>query len=289
MRAGPRADVAEALDDELGGGGGEAERRSCLAEHVDAAAAGSCLAAEGSFEGEGLTGDDRRRVAVELAVLVHHPGHDLGVRVDVRGRDVAGGAEDLLDLVHEGAGDLLELCLGELGRVAIDAALGAAERDVRDGGLPGHERGEGADLVDVYLGVVADAALVGPASAVVLDAVAGEDVDLSVLALDGDLDGDLPVGGPEDDADVVGKLQVVGCLVEVVADDVEVRDLGFLGRLRSVVLALGLGRHRRMVGVLILAVFLRRVFLRRGLGVRHLLTPKARVRFGMLSQTRLPE
>ena len=228
----------------------------------------------------------RGRMAVELSVLVHHPRHHLGVGVDVRRGDVAGRAEDLLDLVHERAGDLLELGLGELGGVAVDAALGAAEGHVRDGGLPGHERGEGADLVDVDLGVVADAALVGAAGAVVLDAVAGEDVDLAVGALDGDLDGDLAVGGPEDDADVVGKLQVVGRLVEVVADDVEVRDLGALRGLGGVVLALGLSRHRRVVGVLLLAVFLRRVFLGRGLRIRHLDSSRS-TPLVMLSQTPL--
>ena len=109
---GPGADVAVALDDELGRGGAEAERRSGLAEHVDAAAAGRGLAAKRALEGDGLAGDDRRRMAVELSVLVHHPGHHLGVRVDVGCGDVTGGAEDLLDLVHEGAGDLLELGLG---------------------------------------------------------------------------------------------------------------------------------------------------------------------------------
>ena len=111
---------------------------------------------------------------------------------------------------------------------AVDAALGAAEGDAGDRGLPGHQRGERADLVDVDLGVEADAALVGAAGAVVLDPVAGEDVDLAVGELDRDLDGDLAVGGPEDDPEVVGEPEVVGGDVEVVADDVEVRDLGRL-------------------------------------------------------------
>ena len=81
---------------------------------------------------------------------------------------------------------------------AVDAALGAAERDAGDRGLPGHQRGERAHLVDVDLGVEADPALVGAAGAVVLDPVAGVDVDLAVGELDRDLDGDLAVGGPED-------------------------------------------------------------------------------------------
>ena len=123
---------------------------------------------------------------------------------------------------------------------AVDAALGAAEGDAGDGGLPGHQRGERADLVDVDLGVEADAALVRAAGAVVLDAVAGVDVGLAVGELDRDLNGDLAVRGPEDDADVVGELEVVGGDVEVVADDVEVRDLGRWP---------GFGRRGRGVGL----------------------------------------
>src|SRR3712207_7584235 len=48
------------------------------------------------------------------------------------------------------------------------AALGAAVGDLGDRGLPSHERRQRAHLVQVDLGVEADAALVRPASAVVL-------------------------------------------------------------------------------------------------------------------------
>ena len=228
----PGADVAEALDDEAGVGRAQAQVRRRLAEHVDAAATGGRLAAVGALEGDRLAGADRRRVAVELAVLVHHPGHHLGVGVDVRGRDVAGWPEHLLDLVHERAGDLLELRALELIRGAVDAALGAAEGNAGDRGLPGHQRGQRAHLVDVDLGVEADAALVGAPGAVVLDPIPGEDVDLAVGELHRDLHGDLAVRGPEHDPEVVGELQAVGGDLEVVADDVEVRDLGPLPGLR---------------------------------------------------------
>ena len=77
----------------------------------------------------------------------------------------------------------------------------------------------------------ADAALVGAAGAVVLDAVARVDVDLAVGLLDRNLDGDLAVRGPEDDAEVVGELQAVGREVEVMADDLEIGHLGALPRL----------------------------------------------------------
>jgi hypothetical protein len=55
-----------------------------------------------------------------------------------------------------------------------DAALGAAEGHVEDGGLPGHQGGEGFDLIRVHVGVEAQAALEGAPAVVVLDAVALE-------------------------------------------------------------------------------------------------------------------
>ena len=146
--------------------GREPERRRGLAEAEHDAAPGRRLAPERSAERDRLAGDDRRRVAVELAVLVHHPGHHLGVRVDVGRGDVARRPEHLLDLVDERPRDALRArrrlsCV----RVAVDAALRAAERDADDRGLPRHERGERAHLVEVDLRVVADAALVRPARA----------------------------------------------------------------------------------------------------------------------------
>ena len=65
-------------------------------------------------------------------------------------------------------------------------------------------------------------------------------MDLAVGLLDRDLDGDLAVGGPEDDPEIVGELQAVGREIEVVADDVEVGHLGALARLAT---AFGLRLH----------------------------------------------
>src|SRR4029453_16408868 len=104
--------------------------------------------------------------------------------------------------------------------------------------------GEGADLVDVDLGVIANAALVGTPRAVVLDPVPREGVDLAVRELHRDLDGDLAVRRPEDGADVVGKLEALDGTVEVVTDDVQVRHLRALAGLR---VALGGGALLRLV------------------------------------------
>jgi hypothetical protein len=141
-------------------------------EHVDHAAACGGLAAVGALERDRFPGDDRRRVAVELPVLVHEPGHRLRVRPDVGRGDVARRTENLLDLVHERACDRLDLSRPELAHVAVDTALGAAVGDADHGGLPGHEHRESPNLVEVDLGVEANAALVRAASTVVLNAEA---------------------------------------------------------------------------------------------------------------------
>jgi hypothetical protein len=126
----------------------------------------------------------------------------------------------------------------------VHAPLRAAERDPGHRRLPGHERREGADLIDVHLRVEADAAFVGAAGAVVLDPVAGVDVDLAVGLLDRDLNGDLAVGRPEHDAEVIRKLQAFGREVEVVANDLQV---GQLGALPWLAIAVGLRLGHRLL------------------------------------------
>src|SRR5438270_1649223 len=106
---------------------------------------------------------------MELPVLVHEPGHGLGVGADVRCRHVARRPEHLFDLVHERARDALKLSRLELARVAVDAAFGAAEWNADYGGLPGHQHRQRTYLVEVDLRVVANASLVGTTRAVVLN------------------------------------------------------------------------------------------------------------------------
>ena len=155
----------------------------------------------------------------------------LGPTRDIPAPDVNTNAQTMAWMMDEYGklhGHTPAICTGkplELAGRAVDSALGAAEGDVGDGGLPGHQRGEGADLVDVDLGVEADAALVRAAGRVVLDPVALVDAGRAVDALDGDLHRDLAVRHPEDLADVVGELERLPGPVEVVLDDLEVGDL----------------------------------------------------------------
>ena len=65
---------------------------------------------------------------------------------------------------------------------------------VRDRALPRHPRGERGDLVERDVGVVADAALRRSERDVVLHAIAGEDLDLAAVHLNGARHDDLALG-----------------------------------------------------------------------------------------------
>jgi hypothetical protein len=222
---GPRADVAEPLHDDPHAVDGDPEPLSGLGQHHDDPAARRRLAPVRAAERDRLAGDRGGREPVQLPVLVHDPRHHLRVGVDVGRGDVALRPEQVVRLVDELAGDLLELVAREQARVAVDAALRAAERHADDRGLPRHQLREGADLVEVDLGVESQAALVRAARAVVLDAVARERVDAPVRQPDGDLHAELAVGAAQDLADVGRDAETVRRDAEPVLDRLDRRDL----------------------------------------------------------------
>jgi hypothetical protein len=124
-------------------------------------------------------------VAAQEGELISHPRHDLRGGVNIGGRDVDLQAQDAPHLPDIGPAQALQLARRHFLRVANDAALPAAKRDVHDGRLPGHPGRQGPDGVDGLVGVVADAALRRPARVVVLDAEALEDLRRAVVHLDG--------------------------------------------------------------------------------------------------------
>ena len=138
------------------------------------------------------------RVALVHRDRVHEPGHDLGVGPDVGRGDVAVRPDDRLQLGREPAGHGLQLLGAHRARIARHAALRAAERHVDERALPGHPHREGADVVQVGLGVEPQPALGRAAGDVVLDAEAGEHADRSVVELHRELDDELALGDPED-------------------------------------------------------------------------------------------
>src|SRR6202023_137085 len=65
----------------------------------------------------------------------------------------------------------LQLAMAQRCGIDRDTTLGAAERKIRKGALPGHPHRQRLDFVEVGLGVVTQAALGGSARHVVLDAI----------------------------------------------------------------------------------------------------------------------
>ncbi len=215
--------IAKALDDDASALERNAKVTRVLLHDVHDAAARRLFASERSAERDRLARHDCRGVALAARVFVENPGHHLRVGVDVGGGDVAVGPEHDGDALREPARQSFELELGQLLRIDGDAALGAPERNVHERGLPGHDRRETQDLVVIGFRVIADpalaAALAGPARAVVLDAIAGEHLDPSVVHAHRHLDLHLAEWRHQDLPHVAFEVDQVGGALELVLDD----------------------------------------------------------------------
>ena len=180
-----------------------------------AAAARRLATAERAAHLDRLAGDDGRdRVAHVHGVGVHHPRHDALVRVHVRRRNVGVGTERVDDAGGVAARESLELAGAHLERVADDAALRTAERQIHHGALPRHPRGERLHLFERDVHVEADAALGRTARRVVQHAVSGEHLDLAVVHHHRDGHGDLLLGMAQDLVETGLEIEQLGRAVE---------------------------------------------------------------------------
>src|SRR6266566_1967128 len=230
---GDRAGVAEALDRDPRLRQLDPEMAGCLDDAIDGATGGRLVATLRPAEADRLAGHDARdRVADVHRVGVHHPRHDLGVRVDVRGRDVLLGANEDLDLGEEATGQGLELLLAELLRIDDDATLAAAVRDPDDRALPGHPHRQRLDLVEADVLVIANAALGRTAAQVVLDPITRIDLDGAVVHLHGEVDDQLAAWLAQDAAQAGVEIESLGGEVELLLGDLPGVDCGsdLLGR-----------------------------------------------------------
>ena len=151
---------------------------------------------------------------------VHDPGHDPGVGVHVRSWDVTVGAEQRRDVEGVPPREPLQLPFRQRGRVDDNPALRAAERDVDDGALDRHVRGERHHLAHVDRGVEPDPALAGPTRRAVLHPPTGEDLDAPVIAPDRDRDLENPFRRDDDLGDPVFESQQVRCILDPSANGV---------------------------------------------------------------------
>ena len=170
----PGTDVAVALDHDprplhLDAHLGTGERR-----RFDNPSTGGRFTSERPVELDRFTGHHAGHcVAHSHRVLVHHPGHHLGIGADVGSRHVLVGADQREDLGRVTTGDPLELlrCVGAW--VDRHPTLGSAEREVHECALERHAGGQRDDLITAHLGVIADATLCWASGRVVVHPPAG--------------------------------------------------------------------------------------------------------------------
>src|SRR6267154_4089484 len=220
-----RSDVAESLQHERRARGDRAAIGEPLLDGVREALSRGAHAAFGTADARVLAGDDAAQampLALAVRVLSEQEAHHVGIRSDVRRRDVEVRADQRLQPVHVAERQRLELLAGERLRIDLDAALAPAEGDVGDRGLPGHLRGEHLEEVQRDVLVEADAAFVGAARLVVLDPVglealraAGEDLVEALVLEAHDAVAHEHVGvdegaALEDEATVEERLEAVG-------------------------------------------------------------------------------
>jgi hypothetical protein len=164
---------------------------------------------------KGFARYDSRREPVVARVLVHDPGHYVGIRVDVGRWNVDGGPDHFFALLDESSGYPLDLESAHLTRVAVDASLGAAEGYVDDGGLPGHQVRQGRGVIFVHRGVVTQTSFTGSTCVAVLDPEAGVMHQLPVVGFIDDVHFDDPIRGEKDLPHFGGQVQDVRGTVEV--------------------------------------------------------------------------
>src|SRR5262249_19831081 len=132
-----RAHVAEALHHRSRVVGPEVQLVEGFENAVDDAPAGGLAPADTAAQLDRLARDDLGAGVADVhAVGVVDPGHGLLVGAQVGGHHLHARPDDDQHLLGETAGDAFQLAGGQLGRVAGDAALGAAERQVHDAALP---------------------------------------------------------------------------------------------------------------------------------------------------------
>ena len=93
----------------------------------------------------------------------------------------------IMNKIDEVARNPLELAMAELANVDRDSPLGPTVRDVHNRRLPGHQRGQRTDFVQVDVGMIPQPPLHRPAGIVVLHPIAQKRADLAVVHFHGDL------------------------------------------------------------------------------------------------------
>ncbi len=195
---GSRTDVAIPLHDDLGLREVQVQVPGRLLDREHAAPTSRLSAALGPAKHDRLAGRDTRDGMTDVhGVRVHQPGHRLLVRVDVRRGDVLVRTNDRDQFGSEAAREVLDLVTRQLLRVDPHAAFRPTVWDSDDGTLPRHEHRQGLHFGQRDVLMVANAALGRSGVAVVLDAMAGEDLHASIVHLHREVHREFPLAVSE--------------------------------------------------------------------------------------------
>ena len=107
-------------------------------------------------------------------VLIHNPGHDLGVGAHIRCRHVFVGAEKREDLRHVSTGHPFEFAHTEQFWIQCNTAFGAAKGQIHKRGLERHGCSKRNSFIATYRRMVTNPTLAWPTSDVVLHPPASE-------------------------------------------------------------------------------------------------------------------
>jgi len=113
-------------------------------------------------------------------VLIHQPGHGLGICSEIGRWNITLGAEHVGKFPRPSANELLFLERRELRSINRDAAFGTAEGNIEERRLPCHQTRKCADVVEVDVLVEPNPTLPWAARTRVLDSVSGQDVHVVV-------------------------------------------------------------------------------------------------------------
>src|ERR1051325_3479632 len=189
------ADIAGALYNDARRGRGHLESFGRFVDYKEDAAPGRLAPARGAAQINGLAGNDGGHGMARVhGIGVHDPRHRLLVGIHVGRGHILFRPYEVEQFRGITARHAFKLARGHLRRVADDAALRAAERDIDDGAFPGHPGCERTHFVQSHIGRVAYAAFGGPAREVVLDAIAFKDFYAPGVHARRDVDLQLAIG-----------------------------------------------------------------------------------------------
>ena len=169
-----------------------------------------------------LTGDHRRHgVATVHRDSIHNPGHDLGVGIHIRCRNIPLRTEQNTDLSGKTPRQTLKLTQRELTWFNDNTTLRPTVGNIDQRTLPGHPHREGTHLVDVDTGVVADPTLDWATTQVVLNTVAGKNFYRAIIEFDGKVDRQLALGYTQDRVYAISEPEQFGSGVELLLGDLK--------------------------------------------------------------------